>query len=226
MYVIAADGSGDFLNMAQAAQALPMDEPAILVYREGEREESAVFEHKGLLLIGEDRDRTKVHGSVSLTGEGAEARNITFLGSAECTYMRNCVLGGEMVDTSPEHKRKTFLLGDGLASEGMYDMRLPGCSVKRYITEKRFNYAELCFLAGDDVIYYLSDIDCSEDIGDLTDPWLVYPRYLAMLHNAVLESSATLRFCMDTTRKDEHARAARAFCIARNIPCVNKEERL
>ncbi len=217
IYVIAADGSADFTAMADAAKALP--DGALIVYREGEHEEHAVFPQNNLRIVGEHIGRTKVDGRVAFIGKNAVVESMTFLGSVEGARFRDCVVGGQEITDAPPHAPCVYALGDADVPCGAHtrDARLPGYSVKRFVTEKRLNYAELCFLPGDSAVYCLSTADTSGDPRDKTDPLLTYPLYLAMVVNAARESGVALSFFLDSFRVDAHAVAARAFCQARNI---------
>lgn len=218
MFVIAADGSADFKTMADAARALP--DGALVVYREGEHEENAVFAQNGLLIVGEHTGRTRARGRIVFTGKDAIAESITFVDHVEGAGYIDCVVDGQAI-TNASRAPIIWLLGDRCApceaAADTRDCRLPGYSVKRFITEKRLNYAELCFHPGDAARYCLSPADCSSDIRDRADPLLVYPHYLAMIANAARESGVRVTFVLDPSRRDAHAAAARTFCQSRNL---------
>ena len=62
MYIIAADGSGDFTSIQQAVDAIPGggQAPTVLLLRAGEYHERVVVHKDNVRIVGEDRDKTVI----------------------------------------------------------------------------------------------------------------------------------------------------------------------
>ena len=98
MLVIAANGSGDCLTLAEALARLdPADPtPAVLLLREGEYRESVCLSADHLRLVGESQDRTILSG-LTVTGKQVELEHLTLRGTSqpvcrEDTRFTDCLL--------------------------------------------------------------------------------------------------------------------------------------
>ena len=74
MYIVAADGSGDYASIQAAVDAVPEGKRATIVVRAGEYRERVIVNRDRVRIVGEDRDRTVITHSACARDRDAEGK--------------------------------------------------------------------------------------------------------------------------------------------------------
>lgn len=106
MYIIAADGSGDFTSIQQAVDAIPGggQAPTVLLLRAGEYHERVVVHKDNVRIVGEDRDKTVITArgcAKDLNPDGTERGTFlsaTFMVTGRCVEVENLTIRNDAGD--------------------------------------------------------------------------------------------------------------------------------